>query len=58
MFYYLVDVLIIDGIVNLFGRLAILFSRLFRLVQNGSIGFYVFAMVISLVVIPAINYLN
>ncbi len=50
-----VERLFIDGIVNGSGKLVTWGSKTLRLVQTGNIGFYVFAMVISIVLILAIK---
>jgi NADH-quinone oxidoreductase subunit L len=50
-----VERLFIDGIVNGSGKLVSWGSKTLRLVQTGNIGFYVFAMVISIVLILAIK---
>ena len=39
----------IDGIVNALGGVVVKGSQVFRLLQNGSIGFYIFAMAISII---------
>lgn len=46
---------VIDGIVNGAGKIANFGGRYVRLVQTGNIGFYIFAMVISIIVIIALN---
>jgi len=46
-----VETLAIDRIVNSFGHLVTAGSRLLRRLQNGSIGFYIFVMVVSIIVI-------
>lgn len=46
---------IIDGIVNAVGRSVEKGSSVLRLVQNGSLGFYLFAMVIGIIVILFLN---
>ena len=46
-----IETLAIDRIVNSFGQLVTAGSRLIRRLQNGSIGFYIFVMVISIIVI-------
>jgi NADH-quinone oxidoreductase subunit L len=49
--YKLVDNQIVDGIVNGIGSLVRWVSQVIRLAQTGNIGFYVFVMVISIVLI-------
>ena len=46
-----VETLAIDRIVNSFGQLVTAGSQLLRRLQNGSIGFYIFVMVLSIIVI-------
>jgi NADH-quinone oxidoreductase subunit L len=45
----------IDGIVNSIGQLVTSGSTVLRRLQNGSIGFYIFIMVISIIVILAFS---
>lgn len=49
--HHVVDNQIVDGIVNGFGYLVNGTSRVIRKAQTGNIGFYVFVMVISIVII-------
>jgi NADH-quinone oxidoreductase subunit L len=51
LFDSLVDRLVIDNIVNGIGKSVVWGSRTLRLIQDGNIGFYVFVMVISIIVI-------
>jgi len=46
-----IETLAIDRIVNSFGQLVTTGSQLLRRLQNGSIGFYIFVMVLSIIVI-------
>ncbi len=46
-----IEKLAIDRIVNSFGQLVTAGSQLLRRLQNGSIGFYIFVMVVSIIVI-------
>jgi NADH-quinone oxidoreductase subunit L len=46
-----VEALAIDRIVNSFGHLVTASSQVLRRLQNGSIGFYIFVMVLSIIVI-------
>jgi NADH-quinone oxidoreductase subunit L len=50
-----IERLFIDGIVNGSGRLVTWGSKSLRLVQTGNVGFYIFAMVISVLLILAIK---
>jgi NADH-quinone oxidoreductase subunit L len=50
-FYKVVDNQIVDGIVNGVGSMVTRVSATIRLAQTGNIGFYVFVMVISIVLI-------
>lgn len=51
VFYTVGDKLFIDQIVNGVGRSVVWGSRTLRFVQDGNIGFYVFVMVLSIIVI-------
>jgi len=46
---------VIDGFINLLGKGAVSGSRVLRLAQTGNIGFYFFAMTISILIIVLIN---
>lgn len=48
-FYRIVEIKVVDGIVNGLGQLALLVAQNLRLLQNGSTGFYIFIMVISII---------
>jgi NADH-quinone oxidoreductase subunit L len=48
----------IDRLVNYTGRTVNESSRLFRRIQNGSIGFYIFVMVISIIVLLTISHIT
>jgi proton-translocating NADH-quinone oxidoreductase chain L len=50
LFCRIFDQYIVDGLVNLVGRLPVLIGALFRPVQNGLIQFYALAMILGLVV--------
>jgi NADH-quinone oxidoreductase subunit L len=52
-----VDRRFIDGIVNGAGRLVNWGGQYIRLVQTGNIGFYIFAMVISIIILLLVNRL-
>lgn len=47
----------IDGLVNGAGKLIVSASRNLRLVQNGNIGYYIFAMVIGIILIFIFNFI-
>lgn len=49
VFYKVIDLSGIDGIVNSFGKLTLFGSRTLRLAQSGNIGYYIFIMVIGVV---------
>ena len=49
--YSIMEIKIIDNIVNSFGRAVDLGGRTARLIQQGSIGFYIFVMVIGIIVL-------
>ncbi|MFN8286528.1 MAG: NADH-quinone oxidoreductase subunit L [Chitinophagales bacterium] len=48
--YSILDVLFVDGIVNWSGRISLMFGNQLRKLQSGYIGFYLLAMVISIIV--------
>lgn len=51
-----VDVVVVDGIVNGFGKLVMAFGSVLRQTQSGVTGFYVFVMVASIVLILFLNF--
>lgn len=51
MLWLFVDVVIIDGIVNLSGMLVQCFGRLYSLVQNGAIKVYAFSMLAGILIL-------
>ncbi|MBC7923515.1 MAG: NADH-quinone oxidoreductase subunit L, partial [Ferruginibacter sp.] len=55
-FYSVLESGVIDPLVNGVGRTVTGVSRLFRYAQNGSIGFYIFAMVIGIILILLYNF--
>ncbi|MDX5480187.1 MAG: NADH-quinone oxidoreductase subunit L, partial [Hymenobacteraceae bacterium] len=55
-FHRFVDVIVVDGIVNGFGKLTMLSGRTLRYAQSGAIGFYVLVMVFSIVLILFLNF--
>jgi NADH-quinone oxidoreductase subunit L len=57
IFLVLIDKLIIDLFVNALAWLAISLGKGARLVQTGNTGFYVFAMVISMIVLLALQFI-
>ncbi|MFP5080754.1 NADH-quinone oxidoreductase subunit L [Pedobacter sp. JCM 36344] len=57
-FYKIVDVKIIDGIVNGFGRGTSEASKGLRLLQSGNVGFYIFMMVVGIISLLLYTYLS
>ncbi|HZY78554.1 MAG TPA: NADH-quinone oxidoreductase subunit L [Cyclobacteriaceae bacterium] len=55
LFYNVVELLGIDGIVNGLGKGVVYGSRGLRFFQDGSIGYYLFVMVISIIVILSVT---
>jgi len=55
-FHRFVDVIVVDGIVNGFGKLTLLTGRSLRYAQSGAIGFYIMVMVFSIVLILFLNF--
>ncbi len=55
-FYRFVDVILVDGIVNGFGKFVMLGGRTLRYAQSGVIGFYVLVMVFSIALILFLNF--
>ncbi len=55
MFYKIVDVRIIDGLVSSVNKGVVGGSKTLRLLQNGSVGFYIFAMVFGIIAILLFN---
>ena len=53
--YKAVDIKLIDGMVNSVGKGIVWSANLARQIQTGSIGFYIFAMVIGIVLMLALN---
>lgn len=51
LFYRIVEIKLIDGIVNELGKTINWSAGVLRYAQTGNVGFYIFAMVISLIVI-------
>ncbi len=56
MLYHVVDTVLVDGIVNGFGRLVLLSGRTLRYAQSGVIGFYLLVMVFSIGLILFLNF--
>ena len=54
-FHNVIETLAIDRIVNSVGQAIVGGSQIFRRLQTGSIGFYIFVMVISIIVLLTIN---
>ncbi len=48
----------IDGLVNTTGNSVVEWSKVFRLLQNGSIGFYIFIMVIGIVLMLSLTFIH
>ncbi len=57
-FHSLLETEFIDGIVNGVGSLVVWTGRNLRLAQTGNVGFYIFAMVLSIAFILLVNYLR
>jgi NADH-quinone oxidoreductase subunit L len=55
LFYRIIDLKIVDGAVNAVGKGVNRGSNLVRLAQEGSVGVYIFAMVVGIILIMAIN---
>ncbi len=55
LFYKIVDVKMVDGIVNSVGRSVVWGSKTVRLAQSGSTGFYIFIMVIGMIAMLLFN---
>ncbi len=53
--YYVVELRLIDWIVNMAGEGIIALSRVFRRIQTGNIGMYIFIMVLSIVALLALK---
>ncbi|GAB3822493.1 NADH-quinone oxidoreductase subunit L [Pontibacter rugosus] len=56
VFHRVLDVIVVDGIVNGFGKLTMLSGRTLRFAQSGAIGFYLLVMVCSIVLILFLNF--
>ena len=54
--YRVVDTVLVDGIVNGFGKFATQSGRTLRYAQSGVIGFYILVMVCSIVLILFLNF--
>jgi NADH-quinone oxidoreductase subunit L len=55
VFYKIVDTKVVDGAVNLAGKGINKGSDVLRLAQEGSVGFYIFAMVIGVIIMMVVN---
>jgi NADH-quinone oxidoreductase subunit L len=53
--YRLLDNKVIDGLINSFGSITVHLSNLFRKMQTGNTGYYIFAMVLSIIAILIVN---
>ncbi|OKL42231.1 NADH-quinone oxidoreductase subunit L [Pontibacter flavimaris] len=56
VFHRVLDVQVVDGIVNGFGKLTMYSGRTLRYVQSGATGFYLMVMVLSIVLILFLNF--
>jgi len=56
VFYRFVDTVLVDGVVNGFGKLVMQSGRTLRYAQSGAIGFYLLVMVFSVVLILFLNF--
>lgn len=57
-FEAVVERVAIDGLVNVTGTTVLDWSKILRLLQNGSIGFYIFMMVIGIVLMLSITFIH
>jgi NADH-quinone oxidoreductase subunit L len=55
IFYKIIDIKIIDGLVNSVNKTVVFGSKTLRLVQTGNVGFYIFAMVFGIIAILLFN---
>ncbi len=55
LFYRIVDIKVVDGIVNSVSKGVVWGSRTVRLAQTGSTGFYIFAMVVGIIAMLLFN---
>ena len=55
LFYKIIDIKVLDGTINSVSSGLVYGSRVVRLVQTGSIGFYIFAMVVGIVMMMLFN---
>lgn len=53
--YKIFDIKIVDGVVNLVGKGVVRSSEVVRLAQAGSVGIYIFAMVIGILIMLIVN---
>ena len=56
--YKFLELIAVDAIVNGVGKLVVFISGQARKLQTGNTGFYIFAMVIGILVILALNLFN
>jgi NADH-quinone oxidoreductase subunit L len=56
--YKVLEIKFIDNIVNAVGKGIVLLSGIVRKIQTGNTGFYIFAMVVSIIVILILNLFN
>jgi NADH-quinone oxidoreductase subunit L len=57
LFYKIFDIKIVDGFVNSIGQSVKVGGSTLRLLQTGNIGFYIFAMVVGIILMLALNLL-
>ena len=55
IFYKVVDIKILDGLVNSVNKSIVFGSRTLRMLQTGNVGFYIFAMVFGIIAILIFN---
>ncbi len=58
IFYKIIDVRLIDGLVNGIGRLTVVAGRGLRLLQAGNVGFYLFMMVAGILALLIYGFYN
>jgi NADH-quinone oxidoreductase subunit L len=57
LFYRVIDLKVIDGLVNYMGQTAITASNSLKAIQTGNIGFYIMAMVVSIIIILLTSFI-
>ncbi len=53
--YKIFDIKIVDGVVNMVGKGVHRGSEVIRFAQNGTVGFYIFAMVVGIILVLVVN---